>query len=155
VRALHAPATLEDLRPFPLYSGQADLPVSVLAARLEVLRQDARPALSEWAGASLVLLRDVQSRSVYLDAGRLAQVERAANRARLAIPLMQPLSAKQMCAVVFEEHFARLRPGQVKRRGERTWRVEVEGEAHAFDPRSGELLGTAFDPFAVHLRLER
>lgn len=155
VRALHVPATLEDLRPFPLYGGQADLPVSVLAARLEVLRQDARPALSEWAGASLVLLRDVQSRSVYLDAGRLAQVERAANRARLAIPLMQPLTAKQVCAVVFEEHFARLRPGQVKRRGERNWRVEVEGEAHAFDPRSGELLGTPFAPFAMHLRLER
>ncbi|THF71521.1 DNA helicase UvrD [Deinococcus sp. Arct2-2] len=155
VRALHLPATLEDLRPCSLYNGQADLPVSVLAARLEVLCQDARPALSEWAGASLVLLRGVQSRSVHVDAGRLAQVERAANRARLAIPLMQPLGAKQLCAVVFEEHFARLRPGQVKRRGERTWRVEVEGEAHAFDARTGELLGTAFDPFAVHLRLER
>ncbi|UQN09669.1 UvrD-helicase domain-containing protein [Deinococcus sp. QL22] len=155
VRAVHRPATLEDLRPYPLYSGQANLPVAVLAARLEVLRQDARPALSEWAGASLALLRDVQSRSVYLDVMRLAQVERAATRARLAIPLMQPLTAEQVCTVVFGEHFARLRPAQVKRRGERNWRVELDGEAHAFDPRTGELLGTPFAPFAVHLRLER
>ncbi|MFB9993182.1 UvrD-helicase domain-containing protein [Deinococcus oregonensis] len=155
VRALQAPATLEDLRPFALYSGQADLPVLVLAARLEALRQDSRAALAEWAGASLVLLRDVQSRSVHLDLPRLVQVERAANRARLAIPLMQPLTPKQVSAVVFEEHFARLRPAHIRRRGERNWQAELEGEAHAFDPRTGELLGTPFAPFAVHLRLER
>jgi DNA helicase-2/ATP-dependent DNA helicase PcrA len=153
VRALHLPATVEDPRPYALYNGQADLPVSVLAARLEGLRQDARPALSEWAEASLVLLREVHSRSVYLDLARLTQVERAANRARLAIPLMRPLTAKEIGAVVFEEHFARLRPAQLRRRGERNWQVDLEGEAYAFDPRTGELLDTPFVPFAVHLRL--
>lgn len=153
VREARRTQQIEDVRSLPLFSGSDALPVTALRERLEALRDEPRPALREWAEGSLTLLRTVTGKHVQLDAAVLKQVERAASQARMAIPLSQVLNGKQVPVVVFAEHFARLRVGQVTRRGDRVWSVTVEGQALRFDPRTGEVLGEPFTPFGMHLRL--
>ncbi len=154
LRDVHVPQAVEDHRSLPLYVGSDLLPTSALRERLEALLEEPRPALREWAEGSLTLLRSVGSRSVQVNAATLKQVERAASQARLAVPLMQALTGKQVAVVVFDHHFARVRAGQVTRRGERVWSVTVDGQAFRFDPRTGELLGEPFTPLGMHLRLK-
>lgn len=143
---------IEDARSLPLFTGSDTLPVTALRERLETLLDEPRPALREWAESSLTLLRTVTGKHVQLDLGVLKQVERAASQARMAVPLSQSLTGSQVAVVVFAEHFARLRVGQVTRRGDRVWSVTVEGQALRFDPRTGEVLGEPFMPFGLHLR---
>lgn len=152
VREATRTVKLEDGRPLALFNGSDVMQVSLLWERLEALVEEPRPALQEWAQGSLTLLRSVTGKRVHLDLGVLTLVERAANQVRLAVPLLQALDAKQVPVVVFAESFARLRVGQVTRRGDRVWSVTVEGQALRFDPRTGELLGEGFTPRAVHLR---
>ncbi|THF68537.1 ATP-dependent helicase [Deinococcus sp. Arct2-2] len=154
VRASQVPAVVEDGRPLALFGGSDVLGVVALRERLDVLLDESRPALREWATGSLTLLRTVLSTTVQLELPVLLRVERAANRARLAVPLMQPLTKKQVALVVFTESIARLRPAELKRRGDRAWRVLWQGEERVFDPRTGELLGTLFTPEALHLHLD-
>lgn len=154
LREVQVPQAVEDHRSLPLYGGSDILPASALRERLEALLEEPRPALREWAEGSLILLRSVGSRHVRVNAATLKQVERAASQARLAVPLMQALTGKQVAVVVFDQHFARVRAGQVTRRAERVWSVTVDGQAWRFDPRTGELLGEPFTPLAMHLRLK-
>ncbi|WP_406585123.1 UvrD-helicase domain-containing protein [Deinococcus aetherius] len=152
LREVQVPQDVEDPRGLPLYGGPDPMLVLALRERLEVLLEEPRPALREWAEGSLTLLRTVGSRQVRVHAATLKQVERAASQARLAVPLMQALTATQVPVVVFEAHFARVRAGQVMRRGERVWSVTVDGQALRFEPRTGEVLGELFTPLAPHLQ---
>ncbi|BDP44304.1 hypothetical protein DAETH_42730 (plasmid) [Deinococcus aetherius] len=152
LRVVQVPQDVEDPRTLPLYGGLDNLLVLALRERLEALLGEPRPALREWAEGSLTLLRTMGSRQVRVNAATLRQVERAASQARLAVPLMQALTAKQVPVVMFETHFARVRAGQVTRQGERVWSVTVDGQALRFDPRTGEVLGEPFTPLAPHLQ---
>ena len=54
--------------------------------------------------------------------------------------------------IVFEGSYGRVKAGKLTRDAPKVRTVTVNGHALRFDPRTGELLGTPFTPFATHLK---
>ncbi|WP_407543093.1 AAA family ATPase (plasmid) [Deinococcus radiomollis] len=144
--------TLDDPRPTPLYHGQHAISVSELRLALDTLKSEPRIALREWAETSLVLLRTCNTRFVNIHEQTLRDVERAALQARISIPLLGTQPPKTVPVIVFEGSYGRVRAGKLTRDAPKVKTVTVNGHAHRFDPRTGELLGTPFTPFAMHLK---
>ncbi|GGR23241.1 3'-5' exonuclease [Deinococcus ruber] len=152
VRQLGQSSRLDDPRPTPLFHGQDSGSVSELRLRLDALTDNARPALREWAASSLVLLRGAPTHRVAYDAAVLDDVERAARLARVCLPLPGRPAPKSVRVIVFKDRVAWEKLGKVTHSGITSLSVTVGSEKYKFDPRSGELLGQSFTPFAPHLR---
>jgi hypothetical protein len=144
--------TLDDPRPTPLYHGRHAISVSELRVALDTLKSEPRIALREWTETSLVLLRTCNTRFVNIHEDTLRDVERAALQARISIPLLGAQAPKTVPVIVFEGSYGRVKAGKLTRDAPKVRTVTVNGHAHRFDPRTGELLGTPFTPFAMHLK---
>ena len=144
--------TLDDPRPTPLYHRKHAISVSELRLALDALKSEPRVALREWAETSLVLLRTCNTRFVNIHEPALRDAERAALQARISIPLLGPQPPKTVPVIVFDGSYGRVKAGKLTRDAPKVRTVTVNGHAHRFDPRTGELLGTPFTPFAMHLK---
>jgi DNA helicase-2/ATP-dependent DNA helicase PcrA len=144
--------TLDDPRPTPLYHGSHAISVTELRVALDTLKSEPRIALREWAETSLVLLRTCNTRFVNIHEETLRDVERAALQARISIPLLGAQAPKTIPVIVFEGSYGRVKAGKLTRDAPKVRTVTVNGHAHRFDPRTGELLGTPFTPHAMHLK---
>ncbi|WP_229776520.1 hypothetical protein, partial [Deinococcus ruber] len=82
----------------------------------------------------------------------LEEVERAARLARVCLPLPGRPVPKTVRVIVFKDRVAWEKLGKVTHSGITSLSVTVGSEKYKFDPRSGELLGQPFTPFAPHLR---
>ncbi|MGY2896923.1 hypothetical protein ACVWZX_004969 [Deinococcus sp. UYEF24] len=121
---------------------------------LDTLRSEPRPALREWAETSLVLLRTCNTRFVNIHEQTLRDVERAALQARIGVPLLGSQAPKTVPVIVFEGNYSRVKPGKLTRDAPKVRTITVNGHTHRFDPRTGELIGIPFTPFAMHLKFE-
>ncbi len=146
--------TLDDPRPTPLYHGSHAISVSELRLALDNLRNEPRPALREWAETSLVLLRTCTARFVNIHEPALRDAERAALQARISVPLLGPQPPKTVPVIVFDGSYGRVKAGKLTREAPKVLSVTVNGHVLRFDPRTGELLGTPFTPFATHIKMD-
>ena len=77
---------------------------------------------------------------------------RAVTQARISVPTFGAWDPRTIQVVVFENNYGRIRTGKITRDAPKVRTVTVNGHPHRFDPRTGELLGTPFAPFAMHLK---
>ncbi|MFC3606164.1 UvrD-helicase domain-containing protein [Deinococcus soli (ex Cha et al. 2016)] len=145
------PVRIDDERDLPLFGGPDVIDVPPLTERLTALADDSRPALRQWAAASLELLGRMPARQVYVHGAHLKQFERAASAARLAIPAFGQLPGRTVRVMVFENGLARWKHAQVNRTGPRVISVTLGGQTLRFDARTGEPLGLPLTPLGVHL----
>lgn len=144
-------ADIWDDRETPLFGGPDVLSVVELGGRLGALAADGRPALRDWAAASLALLDGWIGWSAAVHGGVLRDAETAARLSRLAIPAFGAKGPAAVRVLVFEGKLARWRYAELVRRGPGMVTVVLLGETLRFDARRGELLGPPFTPLGMHL----
>ncbi|GGS44045.1 UvrD-helicase domain-containing protein [Deinococcus knuensis] len=164
------PLTLPDDRDWPLLGGPDLLSAGTLLARLDALSGDPRVTLRDWAAAGLTLLARADlraptgpaspdqpstdgrlNRRVRVHAAHLQAMERAANRARLAVPDFRPVPAGSVRVLAFRQDVAHVRHAALLRAGPRVVSVTLDGETLRFHARTGERVDRPFELYGTHL----
>jgi len=133
-----------DARPYPLLGGPDLYASPHLKQRLLNLTEEDRPAIRDWANASLALLSHTPVGLISIHLEHLERFERAARVARVAVPNFEPPRPNTAQVCIFDGPIARIKTGKRKGTG-KVLRLMVGRQELKFDPQTGELSG-ATDP---------